>query len=231
MIGNLLVVFSQMFTALQMCLEERFVKGYNMPALLAVGWEGVWGILGVSALLVGLQHTQGGGGFPVEDTAFAWQQLMSSPEVGLFMLSNAVSIAFYNYFGMVIAKNSSASYRMILDSLRIVAVWVVDLATGGGHFFPLQLLGFALMAAGTAVYNEAVALPCLAYPSAADREEQAQQREADQQRAQALLPAGHEPSPSPPPPFGAPLSQPQPDPLTVQDFFTPNLTRFTLQKS
>lgn len=38
-LGGVLVVGSQLFTALQMCLEERFVTGYNMPALLAVGYE------------------------------------------------------------------------------------------------------------------------------------------------------------------------------------------------
>ena len=55
MLGNALVVFSQLFTALQMCLEERFVTGYNAPALVAVGWEGVWGLSGVLLLLVALQ--------------------------------------------------------------------------------------------------------------------------------------------------------------------------------
>ena len=47
--------------------------------------------------------------------------------------------------GMSITKSSSASYRMVLDSLRTIAVWLVDLGFGSGKFHPLQLLGFAFM--------------------------------------------------------------------------------------
>lgn len=149
---------------------------------MAVGWEGIWGLLGVLCLLTAMQL--GGsmhGGVPIEDSLFALRQIASHPNILPLMLGNATSIvselaaaaapaahspppiahrpsptdpptlpptppqAFFNFFGMSITKSSSAAYRMVLDSLRTIAVWLVDLGFGGGHFHPLQLLGFSFM--------------------------------------------------------------------------------------
>lgn len=43
--GNLLVLSAQIFSALQYVIEEKYVKQYRMPALLAVGLEGFWGLI------------------------------------------------------------------------------------------------------------------------------------------------------------------------------------------
>ena len=162
---------------------------------------------------------------------------------------------------MQITKSSSAAYRMVLDSLRTLAVWLADLASGGGRFHPLQLVGFALMLGGTSVYNEAVRLPCVRYPTEAERTEAREARERQRARSQALLGAEAPPAePSAPPSDagsaswrlpgarpneGAPWrlgasAEPGPAPvpsppsaraLRVDEFFTPHLTRFTMQKS
>lgn len=38
--GDLLIVIAQVVTATQMVVEEKFLYKYNIPPLLAVGWEG-----------------------------------------------------------------------------------------------------------------------------------------------------------------------------------------------
>lgn len=38
--GDLLIIAAQIVTATQMVVEEKFVTGYRVPALQAVGWEG-----------------------------------------------------------------------------------------------------------------------------------------------------------------------------------------------
>ena len=38
--------------ATQMVYEEKFISKYDVPALQAVGWEGTFGFLTMSALLV-----------------------------------------------------------------------------------------------------------------------------------------------------------------------------------
>ena len=45
LLGNLFVMAAQIFTALQFVVEEKSVKQYRMPALLAVGLEGFWGLV------------------------------------------------------------------------------------------------------------------------------------------------------------------------------------------
>ena len=55
----------------------------------------------------------------------------------------------------------SASHRMVLDSLRTVAVLTVSVLFGWEDFLPLQLVGFALLLLGTSIYNEIVRLPFL----------------------------------------------------------------------
>ena len=242
-VGSLLVVVSQMFTAVQMCLEERFVTGYNLPALLAVGWEGVWGLAGVLSLLVGMQLAVANGSAPIEDSLFALRQLASNPSIVGLMMANALSIAFFNFFGMSITKTSSASYRMVLDSLRTLLVWCLDLALGGGRFHPMQLVGFAFMISGTAIYNEAVRLPCVRYASAAEQAEARDARAAQHERGRALLGAEITPSPPQPSPPPLPLTCPRPTasyaaspatpdlPLMHKQFFTPTLSRFTMQKN
>jgi drug/metabolite transporter (DMT)-like permease len=45
LLGNLFVMGAQIFTALQFVVEEKSVKQFRMPALLAVGLEGFWGLV------------------------------------------------------------------------------------------------------------------------------------------------------------------------------------------
>ena len=149
---------------------------------------------------------------------------------------------------MSITKASSAAYRTILDSLRTVAVWLVDLATGGGTFAPLTLVGFALMFGGTATYNEAITLPwCFTYASAAERADAADATRRQRARAQALLDEETAPPPpgelrplgglgAPPARAGgtllqqvAPTPSPPPPPR-IDDLLTPTLSRFTMTR-
>lgn len=38
--GDLLIVFAQIITSVQMVIEEKFVHSQDIPPLQAVGWEG-----------------------------------------------------------------------------------------------------------------------------------------------------------------------------------------------
>ena len=81
--------------------------------LLAVGWEGVWGLVGVLCLLIAMQLATVDGGEPLEDSILAIRQILSHPSIVPLMAGNALSIAFFNFFGMSITKTSSAAYRMV----------------------------------------------------------------------------------------------------------------------
>uniref|UniRef100_A0A7S0I4M8 EamA domain-containing protein n=1 Tax=Phaeocystis antarctica TaxID=33657 RepID=A0A7S0I4M8_9EUKA len=222
LLGDLLVVFSQLFTALQMVLEERFVTGHSMPALLAVGCEGVWGLTGLAGLLVVLQYGPSGpSGLPIEDSLDAFDQIRHSWPLLALLLCNALSIAFFNGFGMTITKTSSASYRVVLDSLRTGVVWLFGMATGSEKFHLLQVFGFLIMITGTTTYNETVRMPCITYPDAAERAAAEEKRAAAASRIQPLLPFDAEASPS----------SSGPKWYNADHFFqlSPKLTRMTIQ--
>lgn len=50
--GDLLIVMAQIISATQMVYEEKYISKYSVPALQAVGWEGVFGFLVLGFLLV-----------------------------------------------------------------------------------------------------------------------------------------------------------------------------------
>lgn len=56
LIGDTLIVLAQIITATQMVYEERFVGRLDIPSLQAVGWEGSFGFLVLSVLLVPMYY-------------------------------------------------------------------------------------------------------------------------------------------------------------------------------
>merc|ERR1712151_991360 len=91
---------------------------------------------------------------------------MGNPVIIVAMTGNVLSIAFFNFFGVSITKNMSASHRMVLDSVRTLLVWAVSLGLGWEKFHPLQLLGFAILTVGISMYNEVIKLPrVFTYPA------------------------------------------------------------------
>lgn len=64
------------------------------------------------------------------------------------LLGNIFSIAFFNFAGISVTKELSATTRMVLDNGRTLVIWVVTLAIGWQKFQGLQILGFALLVIG-----------------------------------------------------------------------------------
>jgi len=168
-LGNALIVGAQVIVAVQFVLEEKFVSGLDVPPLLAVGLEGVFGFLMLSGVLVGMYFLPGVAGLSetplrLEDTWDALRQLTSGGNVVLpvAMLAAVLSIAVYNFFGISVTKHLSAAHRMVLDSTRTVIVWgfalIIHAASphsGHGQGFSwLQLVGFVILVAGSIVYYE-----------------------------------------------------------------------------
>ena len=173
MLGNLIIVAAQVVVATQMCVEEIFVGGRDVPPLLAVGLEGMFGMGVLSCVLIAMYYLPGVSGLSetrghLEDSLDALLQLGSGNGILLgFMLASLASIAFFNFFGISVTKAMSAAHRMVLDSLRTMVVWGFSLCvyavdpSKGQKFSWLQLVGFAILLSGTLVYNEILPLPCL----------------------------------------------------------------------
>lgn len=156
--GDLLIIMAQIIVAIQMVLEEKFVYKHNMHPLRAVGTEGLFGFVILSLFLVPMYYIPAGSfsGNPrgtLEDALDAFCQVGRQPLIALALLGNITSIAFFNFAGISVTKELSATTRMVLDSLRTVVIWALSLALGWEVFHPLQILGFLILLTGTALYN------------------------------------------------------------------------------
>ncbi|XP_025723669.1 solute carrier family 35 member F6 isoform X3 [Callorhinus ursinus] len=157
-VGDLLIIMAQIIVSIQMVLEEKFVYRHNVHPLRAVGTEGLFGFVILSLLLVPMYYIPAGSfsGNPrgtLEDTLDAFCQVGRQPLIALALLGNISSIAFFNFAGISVTKELSATTRMVLDSLRTIVIWALSLALGWEAFHPLQILGFFILLMGTALYN------------------------------------------------------------------------------
>ncbi|XP_072036666.1 solute carrier family 35 member F6-like [Amphiura filiformis] len=166
--GDLLIIMAQIITATQMVVEEKFLKQYDIPPLQAVGWEGVFGFSVLSILLVPFYFIPAGAftpvqipGYPLEDAIDAFYQMHFNKFILIATFGTLISIAFFNFAGISVTREMSATTRMVLDSLRTLTVWFVAVGVGWENFHPLLLLGFAFLLLGTFIYNDAVFAPFL----------------------------------------------------------------------
>lgn len=65
----------------------------------------------------------------------------------------------FNFFGLSVTRVISATSRSTIDTCRTLFIWIVSLGLGWESFKWLQVLGFALLVYGTALFNEIVNPP------------------------------------------------------------------------
>lgn len=172
--GIFFVVLSQAFAAGQMVLEELFLKERNFPAPQIVGTEGIFGIMYMIFLLILMALIPGSDNGSYENSLDSLYKMAHSFELDCFIIIYSISIAFYNFLGVTITSHFSAVHRTLIDSLRTVVVWFVDLLTFyvisenfGDRWKPhtyLQLMGFVLLFLGSLLYNAVIKIPGLEYP-------------------------------------------------------------------
>jgi hypothetical protein len=77
-----------------------FASFVQVPALLAVGLEGCWGLLLCCFVLPLTTLVKGSDGFPLDDAVAAARSILSNWELGVAVYSSILSIAFFNFFGV-----------------------------------------------------------------------------------------------------------------------------------
>ena len=176
-LGIFLVTLSQVFSCFLFVSEEKILKNYDVPPLKAVGMEGMWGV-GCYIILLFIFYfircedwydilkdnicikDDLEGAIRFENALFAFRQIWYSWEIKLYLSMYILSIAFFNFEGLTISKNASATSRTIVDTLRTIVVWTFFLVM---PFVPeetketfswLQLVGFLILILGGLIYNE-----------------------------------------------------------------------------
>ncbi|EJW86809.1 hypothetical protein WUBG_02278 [Wuchereria bancrofti] len=158
--GDLLIIIAQIIVAIQMVVEQKIITEFNAPPLLIVGLEGFFGLAILTFLLFPMYYIKVPSIFStnpyhrLEDVFDAFREVKSNPLIGYALLLTVISTAFFNFAGISITEQLSATTRMVLDSVRILLVWLVSFPLFGEHFIPMQLLGFAVLIFGMFIYND-----------------------------------------------------------------------------
>jgi len=161
-IGDIMIVAAQIFMSFQFVYEEKVSSSYDIAPLQAVGWEGLYGLIIMSILLVPLSYIDLGSWIFSNSPSPPWT--LEDPVDGFIQLGNnglllflfcfyVVLVAFYMYGSIAVTKEFNATTRMVLESTRSVIVWVVSVCVGWQHFQYLQLIGFCVMTIGIFLYN------------------------------------------------------------------------------
>jgi len=179
--GILLVIISQLFSALQYIIEEKLMKKYDVHPLKAVGWEGVWGVSLCIVILTIFQFVNCGSSEPIirlicvqddsgewflENTLFAIRQIADNSLLFVFVLFYICSTTLYNFIGLAVTKYESSTSRVTIDSLKTIVIWIFFLMPFNNEctresFSYLQLIGFVLLIIGSGIYSEVVRIPYL----------------------------------------------------------------------
>lgn len=164
LIGDCLIVIAQVITATQMTYEEKYVGSLNIPSLQAVGWEGIFGFVVLSVLLVPMYFIHVPKVFSnnprqvLEDAVDAFYMIKHNYLLLVPISATVFSIAFFNFAGISVTKEISATTRMVLDSVRTIVIWSVSLSIGWQKFHPLQLVGFTSLIFGMCIYNDIIVM-------------------------------------------------------------------------
>ena len=159
--GDLLIVIAQIIAAIQMTVEQQLVKGYNIPPLQGVGWEGVFGFIIIGVSLMPMYyipwHLPSGPDFWQDHTRFedvmdAFHQIFYIPTLAVAFLGTVVSIAFFNFAGLSVTKEENAITRMVLDTMRTLFIWLLGLSIGWQKFSYFQPIGFICLIFGSCVF-------------------------------------------------------------------------------
>ncbi len=159
LLGNALVIAAQIAAAAQFIIEEKFLTQYRVPALLAVGLEGFWGLLICLTIGPWLARVDLFHGRPFDNFSTALHEIAVSPMLLWSTVASIVSIAFFNSFGVRVTKRLSGAARAAIDACRTLFIWVIALGLGWEPLSPplritLQVLGFLVLLSGTSLYNE-----------------------------------------------------------------------------
>lgn len=157
--GDLLIILAQIVSACQMVYEEKYVSGLNIAPLQAVGWEGVFGFTVLSFLLVifywvpAPPHFGNNPRGAVEDVVDGLIMIGNNSFILVATLGTIISIAFFNFAGISVTKEMSATTRMVLDSVRTLVIWMFSLGVKWQDFHWPHLIGFGVLIFGACVYN------------------------------------------------------------------------------
>lgn len=173
-LGIVLILAGQCVSATQMIVEELFLKKRNFHPLQVVGMEGFFGVILMTAIVLPVVYFIPGdqNHHSYENSLDALLMIKNDAKLLAMSMLYICSISFYNFFGLAVTKSLTAVHRTLIDALRTIVVWLVDLLVhyvfheGFGEAWDsrygiFQVDGFLFLMLGTALYNQLLIIPPL----------------------------------------------------------------------
>lgn len=159
-IGISLLAGAMIIQASQNILEEHLLKKHDTQPLLLVGCEGAFGSAFLFILLpilnaIHCTATMCDHGH-MENVGLALKQLASDHFIQACVIASVFCISLLNFCAISVTKESGAVSKCIVETLRILSVWLVSLAFRWEPFDYIQLFGFVFLVAGNVMYNEII---------------------------------------------------------------------------
>eukprot|EP00189_Rhodosorus_marinus_P012175 CAMPEP_0184739226 /NCGR_PEP_ID=MMETSP0315-20130426/2053_1 /TAXON_ID=101924 /ORGANISM="Rhodosorus marinus, Strain UTEX LB 2760" /LENGTH=433 /DNA_ID=CAMNT_0027207797 /DNA_START=172 /DNA_END=1473 /DNA_ORIENTATION=+ len=163
--GVVIIVVGQVMQASQVVCEEFLLQDLKMSSVRIVAWEGLFGVLMTVLLVMPAAYFMGGPDHGhLEDSLDSFYMFFHTWKVAAIVFADMIMMLFYNICGMGVTDGFSAVHRVIIETLRTLCVWILDLfffyvVTNGGFgerwtsYSWYQAFGFVLLVAGTLTYN------------------------------------------------------------------------------
>lgn len=158
-IGIGLIIIAVSFQAVQFVVEERIMSRFHFEPMRLVYTEGFFGVVILVAALVILNFVIGLVQSPEKfvDSPFnlreSFGQTLGLKQVLLSSLLIMVCISAFNFCGITLTHQLSATARSTIDSCRTLLVWLVAMVLGWESFSFLQAVGFVVLVFGTLCFN------------------------------------------------------------------------------
>lgn len=160
-LGILLILLSQIFSAAHWIIEEKILMTHYIHPFRMVGLEGFWAFTFSLILVVTLQFIPCSGEYcptgRVEDTLYAFKQMGQNYMIIVYYCLMLISICAFQISGVFVTKYGSSAQRCTIDIARIIIIWGFFLMyQGPGHevFDYVQFIGFIGIVIGTILFNE-----------------------------------------------------------------------------
>jgi len=172
--GIVVLLLGGFLHALQNIFEEKLLKGSDVTPVYATCVEGIWGIFAGIILLPVFYFIPGkdvDGKY--ENSLDTIKMIENNYMIGVLGILEIICIPCFMASSLEVAKRLSSVHRTIIDSSRIILIWVTQLilyySTHGdmGEAWAtesyIELAGFALLILGFFVHNAILKLPCFDY--------------------------------------------------------------------
>lgn len=172
LVGVIIVIIAQVIQGWQLVFDEYMTQKLELPVMLVVGMEGVWGVLIMlfigfpfCFIVPGKDPSPLGGS--LENVYDSLLMIKNSSSILLICIIACVAIGCYDISGMSVTATMSSVHRTIFEALRTLTTWVTMLIIGLFSNFGekwknwswLELAGFVLLVYSSFIFNGVVAPP------------------------------------------------------------------------